>query len=119
MYNFIYILFIIFLFQSCLSVKNHPEYYERGLEDELMDILQRYETQISNNSQSNNDESEVDPNDRIHVKLWNKLNAEDIKNMPLVDDYSNENTAWSWLLWRTRVTLRYHQVYAYRTTTCI
>ena len=112
-YNFIYILFIIFLFQSLLTAKKHLEYYERELEDELMDMLQRYESQISNNSQSNNDESEVDPNDRVHVKLWNKLNAEDIKNMPVIDDYSNENTAWSWLQWYSRISLRYHQVYAY------
>ncbi len=107
---FIYIIFIIFSFQSHLSAKKHLEYYERELEDELMDILERYESQISSNSQSNNDESEVDPNDRVHVKLWNKLNAEDIKNMPVIDDYSNETTAMRWLQWYSPITLRYHQV---------
>jgi hypothetical protein len=112
---FIYIIFIIFSFQSHLSAKKYLEYYEREFENEYMDILERYETQISSNSQSNNDESKVDPNDRVHVKLWNKLNAEDIKNMPVINDYSNETTAMHWLEWRTRVALRYHQVNAYRT----
>ena len=53
---------------------------------------------------------DADPNDRVDVKLWNQLNEEDMKNMPQIEDYSNEQTAVQWLKWYSRVALRYSQV---------
>jgi hypothetical protein len=100
--NFIYILVLIFSFQYDISAEKYLEFYERDLENELIDMVQRH--------QENSDQTVVDPNDRVHVKLWNKLNDEDIKNMPQIDDYSNEDTALRWLKWHTRVSLRYQQV---------
>jgi hypothetical protein len=64
----------------------------------------------TNSDESNSYENEIDPNDRVDIDLWNKLNDEDIKNMPQVDDFSNEATARRWLKWLTRVKLRYRQV---------
>ncbi|CAF3665561.1 unnamed protein product [Rotaria sp. Silwood1] len=65
---------------------------------------------IRNTQETDNYQSEVDPNDRISVELWNKFNEEDIKNMPMIDDYSNEHTAAQWLTWYVRIAQRYNQI---------
>ena len=59
---------------------------------------------------SNSRENDVDPTDRVDINLWNKLNDEEIKNIPSIDDYSSEINARRWLKWRSRISLRYHQV---------
>ncbi|CAF4389387.1 unnamed protein product, partial [Rotaria magnacalcarata] len=51
-----------------------------------------------------------DPNDRVDVDRWNQLNDNDIKNMPPINDYSNEKTARRWLQWFSRISQRYYQV---------
>lgn len=65
---------------------------------------------LPNFQESSGDELDVDPNDRISVELWNKLNEEDIKNMPIINDYSSELTAMQWLTWFVRIVQRYNQV---------
>ncbi|CAF4396946.1 unnamed protein product [Rotaria sp. Silwood2] len=65
---------------------------------------------IHNSQERNHYQSEIDPNDRISVELWNKLNEEDIKNIPIIDDYSNEHTATQWLTWSARIAQRYNQI---------
>lgn len=64
--------------------------------------------------ESDSREIDVDPTDRVDINLWNKLNDEEIKNMPLIDDYSSEINAHRWLKWRSRISLRYHQVDLHR-----
>ncbi|CAF4236343.1 unnamed protein product, partial [Rotaria magnacalcarata] len=63
-----------------------------------------------NNPDSLNIEPQVDPNDRVNVELWNRLNAEDEKTMPTITDYSDEVTATAWLKWYFRIAQRHHQV---------
>lgn len=53
---------------------------------------------------------EDDPNDRVDIDRWNRLNEQDIKNAPKINDYSDENNALRWLTWYSRVSLRYYQV---------
>ncbi|CAF4917531.1 unnamed protein product, partial [Rotaria sp. Silwood2] len=36
----------------------------------------------NNFKESENYETEVDPNDHVDIELWNKLNEQDMKNMP-------------------------------------
>jgi len=114
--NSIYILLFFFSLQYYIIARQHQKYYLRELENELIDIINENRNLISTGSldsfeQSNLDENEADPNDRVDIVLWNKLNDDDIKNMPEINDYSDEATAVRWLKWHTRVSLRYHQVY--------
>lgn len=90
MKNWIYI--FIYFFTVCQYSHSIHDF------DELIDIL------LSRSS------SEDDPTDRIDVNLWNQFNEQDMKNMPDIDDYSNENNALDWLKWYSRVSLRYYQV---------
>jgi len=114
--NSIYILLFFFSLQYYIIARQHQKYYLRELENELIDIINENRNLISTDyldsfEQSNLDENEADPNDRVDIVLWNKLNHDDIKNMPEINDYSDETTAVRWLKWHTRVSLRYHQVY--------
>jgi hypothetical protein len=99
------ILILLCLFQCCTST-GKP--YQNDLE-ELLDILVK---QSPANFEERNHKITKDdnPNDRVDVELWNKLNKEDIENMPQIDDYSDEVTAARWLKWYFRVSLRYSQV---------
>jgi hypothetical protein len=109
----IYILLLIFSFQYYTLAR---KYDEIDLENELINLIERNLQSFSahsneNSKKSTNDKYGVDPNDRVDIDLWNKLNNEDIKNMPQINDYSDETTAVRWLKWYTRISLRYHQVY--------
>lgn len=95
--NSIYILLLICSFSSDTFARH-----------ELIDLIE--EELYSSLRNFDSEENEVDPNDRVDVKLWNKLNDEDIKNMPQIDDYSDEETAKRWLKWHNHISLRYHQV---------
>jgi hypothetical protein len=99
------ILILLCLFQCCTSTEKR---YQNDLE-ELLDILVK---QSPANFEERNHKITKDdnPNDRVDVELWNKLNKEDIENMPQIDDYSDEVTAARWLKWYFRVSLRYSQV---------
>jgi hypothetical protein len=109
MKNSIYVLLFICSYQYYSVAR---KFYQSDFENELIDFIEENLYSISTNpDESNSYENEIDPNDRVDVDLWNKLNDEDIKNMPQTDDYSNEATAKRWLKWRARVSLRYHQVY--------
>ncbi|CAF4888903.1 unnamed protein product, partial [Rotaria sp. Silwood2] len=65
-----------------------------------------------NFKESENYETEVDPNDHVDIELWNKLNEQDMKNMPEINDYSDEIMAIKWLKWYVRIAQRYSQVSA-------
>ncbi|CAF0880032.1 unnamed protein product [Adineta steineri] len=111
----IYTLFILFSLQYYVLARKYSHYYERNLEDELIDLISRNLNQISSDStevsqESYNDENKVELDDPVDVDLWNKLNDEDIKKMPQIDDYSSEKQAKSWLKWYLRVSKRYHQI---------
>ncbi|CAF3630704.1 unnamed protein product [Adineta steineri] len=111
----IYTLFILFSLQYYILARKYSHHYERNLEDELIDLISRNLNQISSDStefsqESHNDENKVELDDPVDVDLWNKLNDEDIKKMPQIDDYSSEKQAKSWLKWYLRVSKRYHQI---------
>ena len=103
------ILLVICSFQPNLFAR---KFYSSHFDDELIDFIQESLDTFpqTNSDESNSYENEIDPNDRVDIDLWNKLNDEDIKNMPQIDDFSNEVIARRWLKWRTRVSLRYRQV---------
>jgi len=107
MKTLIYIFLFICSFQYYSFARKSS--YQNDLENELIDFIE--ENLYSISKESNSNENEIDPNDHVDVDLWNKLNDEDIKNMPQINDYSNEATAIHWLKWRTRIALRYRQVY--------
>jgi hypothetical protein len=90
---------ILFLFHSRIST---GKYYQNDFEELLDSFIER--------SSDDFEAKDDDPNDRVDVKLWNQLNKEDIKNMPKIDDYSDEVTAARWLKWYSRISLRYSQV---------
>ena len=103
------ILLLIFSFQFRLSTQ---KYYQNDLEDQLFNLLKNKLHLLSSDSdESTSDEDRPDPYDHIDVDLWNKLNDIEIKLMPVIDDYSDEQTAIKWFQWHTRISLRYHQVY--------
>ena len=52
----------------------------------------------------------VDPNDRVDVQRWNRMNDDDLKRMPMTDDYSDEEAAIDWLQWNSRISERFRQV---------
>jgi hypothetical protein len=111
--NCIYIFSLIFSFQYYILAR---KYDQNDLEIELINLIERKLHSFSiksneNPKESTYDEYQVDPNDHVDVNLWNKLNDEDIKKMPQIDDYSDEATALRWLKWYSRISLRYHQVY--------
>ena len=108
MKHWIYILWFICSFRSYAFGRKA---YQSDLDEQLIDLIEKNLHPISTDfEESNSDEIAVDPNDRVDVDLWNKLNDKDIQNMPHIDDYSDEATARRWLKWHTRISLRYHQV---------
>lgn len=102
---FIYILLFIFSFQSYILAR---VYNTNAYKNILLDFI---ENDLRSSLKHSKKSYHVDPNDRVDVDLWNKLNEEDIKNMPQIVDYSDETLAIRWLKWHTRIALRYHQVY--------
>ncbi|CAF1531916.1 unnamed protein product, partial [Adineta steineri] len=57
-----------------------------------------------------NENIQVDLNDHVDIALWNKLNDQDIKNMPEIKDYTDEATATHWLEWYFRINQRFSQI---------
>jgi hypothetical protein len=109
----IYILLVIFSFQYYILAR---KYDQNNLENELFNLLERkLELSLTLSDESAEeltiDEYGVDPNDRVDVDLWNKLNNEESQNMPQIDDYSDETTAILWFKWFLRIFIRYRQVY--------
>ncbi|CAF4210380.1 unnamed protein product [Rotaria sp. Silwood2] len=126
MKNFIIILLFISSFQFSISNRRQNHYNQREFK-EILDILNRQftneleeQTSINHNRENNNNnfkesenyETEVDPNDHVDIELWNKLNEQDMKNMPEINDYSDEIMAIKWLKWYVRIAQRYSQVSA-------
>ena len=114
-FRWIYLFLLIFCLQSGILARKHSKYHERanGLEHEILDMLnKRYSTNFHSISDilELDEREEVDPNDHADVELWNKLNDEDIANMPKTDDYSSEKDALRWLEWYSRISLRNYQV---------
>lgn len=107
---------VFFLFISSFQLsKSNPRpgliFEEQSEQFQSIDsISNNKENFILNSQETGNYRTEVDPNDRISVELWNQLNEEDIKNMSTIDDYSNETTARQWLAWYVRIVERYNQV---------
>ena len=96
------VLFITFFSSSIFARRSHRD-------EEYIDLID--ENLSSRFINDNQQDYHVDPNDRVDVDRWNQLNDADIKHMPSIDDYSSEINAIRWLKWRSRVALRYHQVY--------
>jgi len=110
--RWIYILLVIFSFQYYILARL---YDQNDLEEELFNLIERkLELSLTHSDESSEeltiDEYGVDPNDRVDVELWNKLNNEESQNMPKIDDYSDEVTAIRWLKWYLRIVVRYRQV---------
>ncbi|CAF1281478.1 unnamed protein product [Rotaria sordida] len=121
MKNFlIIIILLISSFQFSISNRKQNYYNQQQFESIIINILHKYFTydfeepiSINHNIENNNDETKVDPNDHVNVELWNKLNEEDIKKMPVINDYSNEIIAKKWLKWYLYIVQRYSQVDIY------
>lgn len=107
-------MFLLFISSFQLSTSNPRPgliFEEQSEQFQSIDsISNNKENFILNSQETGNYRTEVDPNDRISVELWNQLNEEDIKNMSTIDDYSNETTARQWLAWYVRIVERYNQV---------
>lgn len=88
------ILLLLLAFQSCIFARKHSTYYQRTFEEGLLDAVL----------------ASIDSDDHVDIELWNKLNDDDIENMPQTDDYSDEHAAIRWLRWYTKVAKRYRQV---------
>ncbi|CAF3377770.1 unnamed protein product [Rotaria socialis] len=125
MKNCIIIISLLFIssFEFSISYRKRNHHFDERLE-QLLDILKLHFTEDfdetitfdannDNNPDSVNTEPQVDPNDRVNVELWNRLNAEDEKRMPTIIDYSDEVTATAWLKWYLRIAQRHHQVSAH------
>ncbi|CAF4286089.1 unnamed protein product, partial [Rotaria sordida] len=121
MKNFlIIIILLISSFQFSISNRKQNYYNQQQFESIIINILHKYFTydfeepiSINHNIENNNDETKVDPNDHVNVELWNKLNEEDIKKMPVINDYSNEIIAKKWLKWYLYIVQRYSQIDIY------
>jgi hypothetical protein len=115
MTNLIFILLLISLLQTPILTRRHHHSSPLNVE-EILDILKGNPTltfkekSFSKKEKTNVFAFDVDPDDRVNVELWNKLNAKDIKNMPKIDNYSSEATAAHWLKWYIRIAQRYSQV---------
>jgi hypothetical protein len=98
------LLLFIFLgsFQSIVFARKRDFYYYQAHIDELMARIQ--------------DKSSLphypadDPDDRVHINLWNELNDDAIQRMPEITDYSDEHNAIRWLKWFLPIIQRYQQV---------
>ncbi|CAF5175890.1 unnamed protein product [Rotaria magnacalcarata] len=125
MKNCIIIVSLLFIssFEFSTSYQKRNHHFDRRFE-QLLDILKlhltddfdepiTFDANNDNNPDSLNIEPQVDPNDRVNVELWNRLNAEDEKTMPTITDYSDEVTATAWLKWYFRIAQRHHQVSAH------
>ncbi|CAF1362008.1 unnamed protein product [Rotaria sordida] len=118
MKNFlIIIILLISSFQFSISNRKQNHYNQQQFESIIINSLHKYFTyefkepiSINHNIENNNDEIEVDPNDHVNVELWNKLNEEDIKKMPVINDYSDEYVAKKWLKWYLLIAERYNQI---------
>ncbi|CAF5033913.1 unnamed protein product, partial [Rotaria sp. Silwood1] len=98
MTNFIILLLFISSFQFSISNRKQNHYDQKQFEeiieilkikftDELEELIStnyNIEHHNDNPKQSENYESEVDSNDHVDIKLWNKLNEKDMKKMPVI-----------------------------------
>ncbi|CAF0991980.1 unnamed protein product [Adineta ricciae] len=117
-FRWIYLFLLILWLQSGIVARKYSKYHERAdnFEHEILDMLnKRYSTNFHSISDilELDEREEVDPNDHADVELWNKLNDEDIANMPKTDDYSSEKDALRWLEWYSKISLRNYQVSAF------
>ena len=111
-YNCIYMVLLIYSFQYYISADKHSTFFQREIEDALIDLIQQSQHKLSINYDETSKpfKYDVDPDDRVDVENWNKLNDADLKIMPQTKDYSNENAARKWLDWYLPVSERYNQV---------
>jgi hypothetical protein len=125
MKNLICFLLLIFSLQFTTSTRNYNHFSRRELQaiisiltedfsvnfdEEITSINPSEDIKDDNSEESTNYQIAVDPNDQVDIKLWNKLNAEDIPNMPVIKNYSDEATATRWLKWYVGISQRYSQV---------
>jgi hypothetical protein len=116
MKNLICFLLLIFSLQFTTSTRNHNHFSQRELQAIISILTEDFslnfaeEIKDDNSDESTNYQTSVDPNDQVDIKLWNKLNAQDIPNMPVITNYSDEATAIRWLKWYTGISQRYTQV---------
>ena len=109
-HNCICIVLLIYSFQYYASADKYSTFFQREIEDALIDLIQ-HKLSINYDETSKPFEYDADPDDRVDVENWNKLNDADMKRMPQTKDYSNENAARKWLQWYLPVSERYNQVY--------
>ena len=108
----VYVVLLVYSFQYYVSADKYSALFQRKMEDELIDLIEKtqYKVPINYDETSQTLEYDVDPDDRVDIEIWNKLNEADIKKMSQITDYSNESAAILWLKWYLRVLERYHQV---------
>ena len=83
--------------------------------DELIDLLAGHERPSARGTHRHA-ATWPDSDPEVDTELWNQLNSEEIKDMPTIEDYSDEQEAVRWLKWYLRISQRYRQVRTSPTT---
>lgn len=99
--TFVSLLISFYLFLPITRFNAENRFYQKQIEEFLKEYNggRRVSTPLS-----------VDLVDEIDIDQWNRLNDEDLKQMPVIDDYSDEKLAQDWLDWYFRVSERFYQV---------
>lgn len=109
------ILLLICLSHVSTSARSYADDDREYLQRDLINMLKKKfhlfsPTDDDDSSEMDAEQYYVDPDDHVDVARWNQLNDEDIKHMPVTEDYSNEQDAMTWLRWHSRISVRYQQV---------
>ncbi|CAF3920864.1 unnamed protein product, partial [Adineta steineri] len=113
MKSLILILLLISSFHFVTSTKRLEDLSEKELRALITIIKEEYSFTVNEKTDyegNPNENIQVDLNDHVDIVLWNKLNAQDIKNMPEIKDYADEATATHWLEWYFRINQRFSQI---------
>ena len=118
-------LLLICACHSGVSTRNLNHFTDRELRAFLVFLEEEYAVKLTkevspSNSKADSDNVRSKPSishkaaavldDQVDIALWNELNDKDIKNMPTIDNYSDEAAAARWLKWYLIVVQRYRQV---------
>lgn len=110
-----FIILFLSLFQLLLSSQKRYQYDQTEFDQFFNYFKKKNLNQFNDDGKSKVEKAkaEDDPNDRVHISIWNKINNADIKNMPTITDYSSESQALKWLKWYLPLSKRYYQVKVY------
>jgi hypothetical protein len=122
---FLYFLFVLCTWHRTVSTRTLDHFTDRDLRAFIALLEEEYSVKWTeavggSHSKASNDHARLKASknkkledtfaDEVDIDLWNELNDKDIKNMPTIEDYSDEATAARWLKWYFTVSRRYRQV---------